>query len=131
MLEPTAKQLETMANWGKDHWSTLAYLETRWVDHTGTINPSHMRCNPARHPEHAHEGSRGGLYPTRLKGGSTIEGHDDWDCVGDFATVGLLVLVGTPTEPRIQFTGLGNKVSAALRVHKGHGGSFGNFEYRP
>jgi len=29
----TDKKLINISRWGKDHWSTLAYLETRVVDY--------------------------------------------------------------------------------------------------
>lgn len=60
----------TPATWGRDHWSTLAYIETRIVDHSGVPSREHMRCDPKRHPLLAHDGSRGGSpSPTRLTGG--------------------------------------------------------------
>ena len=43
-----------MVLWGKDHWSTLAYIETTCVDSTDGIGrPSHARIqtNKDRHPE--------------------------------------------------------------------------------
>lgn len=42
-----------MAAWGRDHWSTLAFIETLCVDHHGGLSDKHrrnMRCNPERHP---------------------------------------------------------------------------------
>lgn len=117
--------------WGKDHWSTLAYLETRWVDHGGVINVGHMRCDRRRHPAFAHVGSNK-TYPTRLKGSAQIEAHDDWDCLDDFEAAGLVHVEGAAGGiPIVKFTPSGNKAAAALRAHKGNGGSFGNFEYVP
>lgn len=82
---------------GKDHWSTLAYIETRTVDHKGTIEHDHMRCDTDRHPMLALAGRRalvstGHLsrkYPTFAKG-EQIENHDDYDCLDDLRAAGLL-----------------------------------------
>jgi hypothetical protein len=98
-----------MARWGKDHWTTFLYVKTRWVDHRGVLDPEHMRCDRARHLFFYEAKYRttvfgtdadGGKYPTRLKtetpgqGGvwGTVElfGHDDWDCLNDAVTEGLV-----------------------------------------
>ena len=35
-------------DWGKDHWSLLAYIECRCVDHKGILDKNHLRIsNPA------------------------------------------------------------------------------------
>lgn len=36
--------------WGKDHWSTFGYIETRCVDHDGVPDREHMRCDTDLHP---------------------------------------------------------------------------------
>ncbi len=78
--------------WGKDHWSTLSYLETCAVDNKGVPSLDRMRCDIDRHP-----GLYGSLsmmtpkkYPTLLKYGIKAMNHDDWDCVDDMEAVGLL-----------------------------------------
>ncbi len=92
---------------GKDHWSTFAYIETRIMDHHGVIEHDHMRCDGARHPFMVNAGSRaslvggvdGGRYPTRLKKKTRVSGvwefeelfdHDDYDCLADAISAGLL-----------------------------------------
>lgn len=63
---------------GKDHWSTFAYIETRCVDHKGVPDRNHMRTDRDRHPALA-----GNMaltiqkkYPT-LARGCEIPDHDD------------------------------------------------------
>lgn len=94
---------------GSDHWSTFAYVETRAVDHHGILDHDRMRCDADRHPILATAGrvnSARGLtsrqkYPTRLR--STAEApveladHDDYDCLDDLVAAGLLtVTMPTP-----------------------------------
>lgn len=92
------------ARFGKDHWSTFAYIETRTVDHKGTIEHDHMRCDADRHPFLALVGRRalvstvalaGRKYPTFAKGGE-IEDHDDYDCLDDLRAAGLLDVTMPP-----------------------------------
>lgn len=85
-----------VALWGKDHWSTFAYIETRIVDHGGMLLHDHMRCDANRHPI-LYSAKRVGLdapgkqYPTRCKehitpdqddqfGTWEVHDHDDYDC---------------------------------------------------
>lgn len=67
--------------WGKDHLSTLIYIETRCVDWDGHVDPDHMR--------------EGEAYPTVLKGDAKLLCHDDWDCVDDLEAAGMLERVWT------------------------------------
>jgi hypothetical protein len=83
---------------GADHWSTFAYLETRTVDYRGTIAHHQMRCDERRHPVMealkggmARGGSSGGWrYPTLLAGGQEKPDHDDYDCIDDLVAAGLI-----------------------------------------
>jgi hypothetical protein len=82
------------ARFGADHWSTFAYIETRIVDYRGTINHDHMRCHARRHPimlaaKKARSGD-GSSYPTRLAGDDQLPDHDDYDCLDDLISAGLL-----------------------------------------
>ena len=116
---------------GKDHWSTLAYIETRCVNHKGIPNREHMRCDLDRHPGLVNLASNGTKkYPTLLKGGEELPDHDDWDCVDDLIAVGFLEWGGTGINPVFKMTPDGLDVAARLRKHKGNGGRFGNFEYQ-
>jgi len=98
------------ARWGKDHWSTFAYLETCVVDRDGLVAHERMRCDVRRHPVFAAARPRGlvltpggadaAQYPTRLRaerpgpGGvwpvAELADHDDYDCVADMIREGLL-----------------------------------------
>lgn len=122
---------------GKDHWSTFAYIETRIVDHKGVPVRDHMRTDVDRHPgllgdtQSMHGiGTRPGdkKYPTRLKGGVDLKDHDDWDCVDDLAKAGLLEIHGTGINPMYKMTELGWKVAHQLRTFKADGGTFAKFE---
>ena len=123
-----------MDKWGKDHWSTLAYVETRCVDHDGRLGIRQMRCHPRLHRRLAHEGSMfGGMpAPTRLREGTTVEPHDDWSCVEDMIAEGLLTTEDEDAalcgeSPRFVLTRKGSEVAGALRSHKAGGGSFATF----
>lgn len=127
--------------WGKDHWSTLAYLECRAVNNEGTIKNANMRCNARRHRPFANIGPDGRLvqgdYPTRLANGETKADHDDWDCAFDLADAGYIRLWWTdPVEhvemfgyaqARVEFTGEGLYLAHALRAHKAGGGTMATF----
>jgi hypothetical protein len=133
--------------WGKDHFSLLAYVESRCVDHGGRLDFDHLRANPATHPHHigpnVARGMRGGLmkwephYGTRLNGfwkpdGSTdptkqLPDHDDWDCWEDLEAAGLIKDVGTGMNPIAEMTPKGMDVVALVRVHKAAGGNFAGF----
>lgn len=121
--------------WGKDHWTTFAYVETCVVDNGGQLNLARMRCDPDLHPLFANRTNGIGRtkYRTRLSDGSQLEDHDDWSCADDAETAGLLVNNGTGVNRRYALTPLGEKVAAELRRHKGRGGQFAEFttELRP
>ena len=123
----------TMALWGKDHWSTLGYIETRIVDYKGVPDRDHMRCDGERHPGLAgRAATRPGSKkcPTRLKHGKLLYDHDDWDCVEDMIAEDLLKWEGTGIHPEFVLTKRGKAVCAALRVHKQDGGNFAQFVYQ-
>lgn len=124
-VEKTVKALKPgdpvpVSAWGKDHWSTFAYLESRTVDFKGVLDFRHMR------------GQRGVAckYPTFLALGVELPGHSDWDCLDDIEEAGLVSNLGSGINPLIQMTEKGYLVAAALRAHKAAGGSFSNFELR-
>jgi len=140
-----------MERWGKDHWSTLAYLECRIVDHRGRISHDHMRCHAGRHPAMLHAKRRGNLfgngdgsaYPTRLKDGE-LPDHDDYDCIDDMIAAGLVTVTMPPAPEGVLVTGLveselmtratyaltdeGRRLCAALRAHKAAGRNWATFD---
>ena len=104
------------SKFGKDHWSTLAYVETRAVDHGGVIDPRHMRDKTTRlwRPE----------YATILFDGKKQAGHDDWDCVKDLEAAFLL----RQADGKLSLTRDGWKVVSELRQFRAEGGSWAKFE---
>lgn len=125
----TARQIP-VAEWGKDHWSTLAYAETRVVDYKGVLSREHMRCDPDLHPAQTNSANAisDKRYPTRLKGGKELEGHDDWSCLEDAEREGFLSIEGTGMYPVIKMTPKGLDVCEAIRKHKANGGVFSTFQ---
>lgn len=72
--------------WGRDHISTLLYLETRIVDHAGLLAHRHAEDKDP-HMRTAIE------YPTRLVNPtSELRGHTDYDCIRDFIAEGLVLV---------------------------------------
>lgn len=113
--------------WGKDHWSTFAYLETRCVDYKGELDRQHLRIDPDLHPGLAHRGSMGKKYPTRLKDGEEVQNHDDMSCLDDIEQQGLIIAIGTGMH-LYSITDKGSEIARQLRKHKSNGGSFATFE---
>ncbi len=124
-----AQPRPTVETWGKDHWSTFAYVETCVVDRGGAIDRQRMRTHPGRHPLLAH--MDGSAYPTRLRDGALLSDHDDWDCLSDLEEAGLLENIGSDTNHLIILTDEGRRVAAALRAHKAAGGTFASFAPPP
>ena len=115
---------------GKDHWSTLAYLETLAAETGGIVSPGHqMRTDRDRHPHLVGVSTplRGQKYPTRLRGEEELEDHDDWDCLDDAVEAGFIENVGTEFNRMYSFTELGMNIMAQLRKHKAGGGVIRSF----
>ena len=127
---------------GKDHWSTFAYIEICCVDRNGVASRDRMRTDPDVHAG-LYGTTRRSIsllpsrkYPTRLKSPATgkpvlLDDHDDWSCMEDCIAAGLAVDLGTGINPLYKLTELGHKVAAALRKHKANGKSFHHFEWSP
>lgn len=122
----------TLENFGKDHWSTFAYINTLGFE--GKPDLRRMRCNRKRHPLLAFytgvpEIDRGEYrYPTRLKGGGLLHDHDDWDCVDDLERAGLVENVGTGVNPVLRVTEAGHRIWRAICEHKSRGGNLVDFD---
>lgn len=137
--------------WAKDHWSTLAYIEDRIVNHGPGylvgLDPR-MRTNrrnlrvfhergkysytgARRYIEQRGQPSMGADEGTLLGDGQRIAGHDDWACVQDFLAAKLIRVWGQAIQPgrTIHLTPLGQAVVASLRVHKSSGGNFRDFRW--
>lgn len=129
--------------WGRDHWSTFLYLETRAVDAQGRIDNSRMRCHSRLHRPFAHTSSitgqiqDGSAYPTRLKEGEIVK-HDDWSCLEDMVAAGLIRAFWRKKSAggfalghsvaKVEFLPKGHQIVGALRVHKMTGLSLEEFE---
>ena len=121
--------------WGKDHWSTFAYLDYEAMNNKGFAKPNRhsMRTNVKTHG--AGLGgitpmgtlNDGGKYPTRLKNGE-LAGHDDWDCIDDAVEAGFLLDVGSSVNRAFTFTKRGNAVMVELNAFKKAGGNFRDFQ---
>ncbi|MCP6727382.1 MAG: hypothetical protein KJI69_05235 [Patescibacteria group bacterium] len=124
-----------MSKFGKDHWSLLAYCETRIVDYSGVLDMNHLRGR-APHPT-ATTRKWEKEWGTRLKGffldgdkrdeTKQLTQHDDYDCLVDLKDAGLLEDIGTVISPYASLTTLGKSVCSSLRKHKGDGGYFATF----
>jgi hypothetical protein len=137
---PEGDEYVPIAEWGQDHWSVFAYLETAVVDHRGVINNVKMRCNARLHRIFANLGfggqvRNGAAYPTLLKGGVLLERHDDWSCLEDMIAAGLMQswfydtgakMLGSGVA-RVEFTDLGWTLAGQVRAHRGKGGNYANF----
>lgn len=125
--------------WGKDHWSTFAYLETRIVDHNGMPNLDHMRPDVDRHPAMGNRATANRSpdsmkkHPTRLKDANGkqlfLYDHDDWDCADDAEAAGFLVNNGSGINRMYALTDLGAEVASAIRQHKASGKNFHTFRW--
>ena len=117
-----------VARWGKDHWSVLAYVETRCVDGRDGVGELDHR-NLSRKGGHAWKPE----YCTRLKGNGdgTIhhaEDHDDWDCLDDLEAAGL-VDVHSAVNGLVTMTDLGMEIAGSLRAWKAAGGNYAEFSH--
>jgi hypothetical protein len=127
---------------GKDHWSTLAYIETHIVDHHEFRIKGDPRMRTCRRcwriaqSAPAKEKLSGRVridgdnsYPTRLADGRFADRHCDWDCVQDLIVAGILATRGEPDlGKKVTITKRGFVVTAALRQHKANGGNFATFK---
>jgi len=119
-----------MNNWGKDHWSVFVYIEDLAVNGRGFAVPDHrrMRTIQKKHPGMGNH-LDASEFPTILKKGK-IKNHDDWDCVEDIISAGLLMNEGTGINPVYKLTERGKEIASQLRIHKQEGKNFGEFEVK-
>jgi len=127
------------SRWGKDHWTTFAYVGIRCVDHKGVLNKAHMRTKSDKHPDLEGEPQKmsGFLsnteYPTRLKGyfedetnpNNVVYDHDDWDCIEDMIAAGLLIHIECV---QYELTEKGWRIDNLLRQYKASGKMYATYE---
>ena len=88
LRRPRGSEVE-MSRWGKDHWSTFAFVARCCAD--GGARGFDI---PHRRPAFAHIRWDQNV-PTILRGGEKLYDHDDWDCLDDAQAAGLLLICGT------------------------------------
>jgi hypothetical protein len=137
-----------ISQFGKDHWSLLAYCEYRAVNDKGRLDLKHLRCKNLNvattslgqnfwKPEY---GTRLKGYfsnPIKYKGKKVkvtnsrylLKNHDDFDCLNDLDHAGLIENLGTMLNPFVKLTEKGQRVAALLSVHKQNGGHFTDFVF--
>lgn len=136
-------ELVPMNLWGKDHWSTLGYVESVSETNAGfqvgadprmKTNRRHARVLQACPRPKRSSGFLPGVvmdpaHATRLKDGTQVENHDDWACLQDFVAEGLFQF-GAEVEPKkvLRLSERGLALTAALRAHKINGGTFATFD---
>lgn len=133
----------------KDHWSLLAYIESRVHNYkvapfTGELNKDHLRINPngdygvlATPIRFTHERTWKEDYGTRLWGywgkGEKIDyskrlpQHDDVNCLIDFEESKFIEIISL-VNFYIKFTKKGQRIASELREWKNAGNAFYNFK---
>lgn len=139
------------ARWGRDHWSTLAYIDSRMTDFG---EPYLMGIDPKMRTKRRHlrvfaeanafNSAKARTYyrtrgqttigqddGSRLRDNTIVRNHDDFDCIQDFAAAGLLTVTPDKIEPgtAISFSDKGREVMGALRLHKQAGGQWIDFSW--
>lgn len=123
-----------VSQFGKGHWSLLAYVESLCVDGKdgkGKIDNRRMRVNKLRHPSKSHLARWKEEDNTVARDGFgetvQIEGHDDWNCLADCAAAGYVEIISFGSGT-VSMTAKGMDVVAAVRKHKAlWGGDFYDF----
>ena len=132
---------------GKDHWSTLAYVETVMTDIGGFQigRDPKMRSNRRNFRVMAEECpspyravnkvSHPGVvmqdhHSTILKNGQVVKGHDDWSCLQDLANAAFFDTNAYDIQPDtvIKLSTYGRTIANQLREFKSNGGSFKEFQ---
>lgn len=115
-------------HWGRDHYSVLLYIETCCVDGHGRPDGRHVQANHNRHPMMGNplDGAAHGIrLADRVLPGPD---YDEWDCLDDFETYGLIENIGTGLQRRYRLTDTGKAVAAQIRGHRADGGGVAGFE---
>lgn len=137
LLGEAAKLAIPIEQWGKDHWSTLSYVETVAVDYQGQLSADRMRCNINTHPiqeamrKHRFSSTQRQWqtsWGTVLKNGTMLPEHDDWDCLSDLYHAGLVL---HPSNEVVTLTERGWELARELRTWKAQGGRYSDFVPSP
>ena len=117
-------------DFGKDHWSLLAFFETQVVEKKNTIVVRRIRINDVRRGySNGNNLSWKDSWGTRFKDGTMNPIHDDIDVMNELEAAGFCVNLFTELNPIINLTERGFAVIADIRKHKARGGNFANFIY--
>lgn len=131
-------KINKINQFGKDHWSLLAYIEYRVMNHEGRLDLVHLRVkNPALQQNMLGGDNWKPEYGTTLFGywnenGSVnsklkILDHDDFDCLDDLEKARLIESFGTGLNPAYKLTKKGVKVMGLLTLHKQEGKNYADF----
>jgi len=126
------KTAYTEAEFGKQHWSLLAYLETQVVDKRFPIDFRHMSCNEKKRGINngAPFGWENKWSTANNKGEQLILGHDDIDCFEELETEGFIKNNGTLLNMCPELTDKGWKCISQIREFKGKGGNYIDFVFK-
>lgn len=119
-----------LEQFGRDHWSTLLYLETVCVDADGRVDRRRMRCNINTHPAVAHQKEWNPAWGSRQKDGTVLPEHDDWDCAEDLERAGFLMIRGTAMNPHFTLMNLGEATAGVLRQWRADKQPLADFEFK-
>ena len=94
---------------GPDHERLLLFIEEICVERRGYPDVRRLSCNQARHPERLTSVTPDwrDVYSTKLRDGTAVPGHDDWDSIEDLVAAGLVGWYGTGEHPRFELTDAG------------------------
>ena len=132
------------SNFGRDHLSTLLYVESVMVNYAGfeigldarmRTHRDNWRWLAERDARHARGSKRDGAVSkngTLLRDTDIVKRHDDWDCLSDMAATGYFDC-GTPWQVGdvLRLSDRGAAVAHAFRRHKMYGGTYANFVLPP
>ena len=119
---------------GRDHWSLLAYIECCCVEHQ-PLDKRKLRCNSKKRPIHNVNGFEWGegsgtrlrgYDPRRNKKKNFLPSHDDWDCLDDLEAA-MLIKTTSEMNAIVELTPLGINLSHLIRKHKIAGGNIASF----
>lgn len=109
----------------KDHWSLFAYVASCWAA-GNPLDRTRLRVQPRLHPLLAHRSGWEPEWGTRLKDGTQLPDHDDWDCMYDLEDAGL-IRVESAVNGIVTMTEHGDVIAAQIQRYKHDGGQFKEF----